>query len=94
MSPFVPILAAAAVVAAASDIRSRRVPNALTGALAIAGMTVAGAIHGFPGVGVALAILAVILGAGTVRLRARMVRWGRHQAARGRMLRAEPGLGR
>ncbi len=65
MSPFVPILAAAAVVAAASDIRSRRVPNALTGALAIAGVAVAGATHGFSGVGVALAILAVILGAGT-----------------------------
>jgi len=66
MTPFVPILAAAAVVAAASDIRRRRVPNALTGALAIAGLAVAGATHGILGIGIALAILAIILGAGTL----------------------------
>jgi prepilin peptidase CpaA len=63
--PFVPILAAAAVVAAASDVRARKIPNALTGALAVAGVAVAGTTGGFPGAGVALAILAVLLAAGT-----------------------------
>jgi prepilin peptidase CpaA len=63
--PFVPILAAAAVVAAASDVRARRIPNALTGALAIVGITVAGTTGGFAGAGTALAILAVLLAAGT-----------------------------
>ncbi|HEX3550465.1 MAG TPA: prepilin peptidase [Candidatus Elarobacter sp.] len=65
MSPFVPILAAAAVVAAASDLRMRRVPNALTGALAIVGVTVAGATRGFAGAGIAMAILALLLAVGT-----------------------------
>ena len=63
--PFVPILAAAAVVAAASDVRARKIPNALTGVLAIAGVAVAGTTGGLPGAGVALAILAVLLAAGT-----------------------------
>jgi prepilin peptidase CpaA len=66
MLPFVPILAAAALTAAASDVRTRRVPNALTGALAVAGVATAGATRGLPGAGVALAILAVLLAAGTV----------------------------
>jgi prepilin peptidase CpaA len=66
MSPFVPILAAAAVAAAASDIRMRRVPNALTGALAVAGVAVAGATRGFSGAGTALVILAILLAVGTV----------------------------
>ena len=66
MSPFVPVLAAAAVVAAASDIRMRRVPNALTGALAVAGVAVSWATRGLPGVAIALATLAVLLAAGTV----------------------------
>jgi len=65
MTPFVPILAAAAGVAAASDIRMRRVPNALTGALAIAGVAVAGTTRGLTGAGIALAILATLLAAGT-----------------------------
>ena len=65
MLPFVPILAAAAVAAAASDVRSRKIPNALTGALAVAGVCTAGATHGFFGVGIALALLAILLGAGT-----------------------------
>ena len=65
MLPFVPILAAAAVVAAASDVRFRRVPNALTGALAVAGVAVAGATRGLPAAGIAVAILAVLLAAGT-----------------------------
>ncbi len=64
--PFVPILAAAAVVAAASDVRARKIPNALTGALAIAGVAVAGTTGGFPGAGTALAILIVLLLAGTL----------------------------
>jgi len=66
MLPFVPILAAAAVVAAASDVRARRIPNALTGALAIAGVAVSGMTRGLPGAGTALAILAICLAAGTV----------------------------
>jgi len=65
MMPFVPILAAAAVAAAASDVRSRRIPNALTGALAVAGVVTAGATRGLSGAGIALAILAVSLAAGT-----------------------------
>ena len=65
MLPFVPILAAAAVAAAASDVRSRRIPNALTGALAVAGVCTAGATGGLTGAGIALAILAVSLAAGT-----------------------------
>jgi prepilin peptidase CpaA len=65
MMPFVPILAAAAVAAAASDVRSRRIPNALTGALAVAGVCTAGATRGLTGAGIALAILAVALAAGT-----------------------------
>jgi prepilin peptidase CpaA len=63
--PFVPILAAAAVVAAASDVRTRRIPNALTGTLAILGVAVAGTTGGLPGAGIALATLAVTLAAGT-----------------------------
>jgi prepilin peptidase CpaA len=63
--PFVPILAAAAVVAAASDVRARKIPNALTGALAIAGVAVAGTTGGLTGAGTALAILTVLLAAGT-----------------------------
>ncbi len=65
MTPFVPILAAAAGAAAASDIRMRRVPNALTGALAIAGVAVSGATGGVTGAGTALAILALLLAVGT-----------------------------
>jgi prepilin peptidase CpaA len=66
MTPFVPILAAAALAAAASDVRARRIPNALSGALAVAGVVVAGATRGLPGAGVALATLAILLAAGTV----------------------------
>ncbi len=66
MLPFVPILAAAALTAAASDVRTRRIPNALTGALAVAGVATAGAPHRLSRAGVALAILAVLLAAGTV----------------------------
>jgi len=65
MTPFVPVLAAAAVVAAASDLRARRIPNALTGALAVAGVVLAGTTRGLPGVGTALLMLAVLLAAGT-----------------------------
>ena len=66
MLPFVPILTAAALTAAVSDVRTRRIPNALTGALAVAGVVTAGVTDGFSGAGVALATLAVLLGAGTV----------------------------
>jgi prepilin peptidase CpaA len=65
MTPFVPILAAAALAAAASDVRARRIPNALTGALAVAGVAVAGATGGLQGAAVAVAILAFLLTAGT-----------------------------
>jgi prepilin peptidase CpaA len=65
MMPFVPILAAVALAAAASDVRARKIPNALTGALAVAGVVTAGATRGLPGAGVALAILAITLAAGT-----------------------------
>ena len=65
MAPFVPILAAAALTAAVSDVRTRRIPNALTGALAILGVAVAGTSGGLAGAGIALAILAVLLAAGT-----------------------------
>jgi prepilin peptidase CpaA len=66
MTPFVPILAAAALAAAASDVRSRRIPNALSGALAVAGIAVAGATGGFAAAGIAMATLAVLLAAGTL----------------------------
>ncbi|MDB5027197.1 MAG: type leader peptidase family protein [Candidatus Eremiobacteraeota bacterium] len=65
MTPFVPILAAAALAAAASDVRARRIPNALTGALAVAGVAVAGATGGLQGAAVAVAILAFLLAVGT-----------------------------
>lgn len=66
MTPFVPILAAVAVAAAASDVRRRRIPNALSGALAAAGIVVAGMTGGLPGAAIAVAILALLLGLGTV----------------------------
>ena len=56
MTAFVPVLVAAACVAAAFDVRCRRIPNVLSGALAIAGIAVAGTTRGLPGVGVALAL--------------------------------------
>ncbi len=65
MSAFVPVLAAAACAAAASDLRSRRIPNALTGALAVAGVALAGTTRGLPGLAVALATLAIVLALGT-----------------------------
>jgi prepilin peptidase CpaA len=65
VTAFVPVLVAAALVAAAFDVRCRRIPNALSGALAIAGIAVAGTTRGLPGVGVALATLAVVLAVGT-----------------------------
>ncbi len=65
MTAFVPVLVAAACVAAAFDVRCRRIPNVLSGALAIAGIAVAGTTRGLPGVGVALATLAVVLAVGT-----------------------------
>jgi prepilin peptidase CpaA len=69
VAPFVPVLAAAALVAAAWDVRARRVPNALTGALAAAGVVLAGVTRGLPGAAIALAILAIMLAAGTVAFR-------------------------
>jgi prepilin peptidase CpaA len=66
VTPFVAVLAAAALAAAACDIRSRRIPNVLTGALAVAGVLTAGITRGFPGAGVALATLAVMLLIGTI----------------------------
>lgn len=66
MTPFVAVLAAAAFAAAACDIRRRRIPNALTGALAAAGVLTAGVTRGIPGLGVATATLAVVLLIGTV----------------------------
>ena len=66
MTPFVAVLAAAALAAAACDIRSRRIPNVLTGALAVAGVLTAGNTRGVPGAGVAIATLAVMLLIGTV----------------------------
>jgi prepilin peptidase CpaA len=63
---FVAVLAAAALAAAACDIRSRRIPNVLTGALAVAGVLTAGITRGLPGAGVAVATLAVLLLIGTV----------------------------
>ena len=65
MTPFVAVLAAAALAAAACDIKSRRIPNVLTGALAVAGVVTAGMSRGLPGAGVALATLAVMLLIGT-----------------------------
>lgn len=66
MTPFVPVLAAAALAAAAFDVRSRRIPNALTGALAFAGVALAAVTRGLPGAGTALAILVIALAVGTV----------------------------
>ena len=66
MTAFVPVLAAAATVAAVSDVRRRRIPNALCGALAIAGVVNAGITGGIVGIGVGLALLAAVLAVGTV----------------------------
>ena len=66
MNAFVPVLAAAACAAAACDLRNRHIPNALSGALAVAGLAAAGATRGLPGLGVALATLAVVLAVGTL----------------------------
>ena len=66
MTAFAPVLAAAAVTAAVSDVRRRRIPNALTGALAIAGVSIAGVERGLPGLGIALGLLVVALAVGTV----------------------------
>lgn len=66
MNAFVPVLAVAACAAAACDVRSRRIPNVLSGALAVAGLALAGATRGLPGLGVALATLAVVLALGTL----------------------------
>ncbi len=44
----------------------RRVPNVLTGTLAVVGVAVSGATRGLAGAGIALAILAVLLAVGTV----------------------------
>ncbi len=65
MTPFVLVLAAAAGVAAVCDLRTRRIPNALCGGLALAGLASALLVHGLPGLGVALSILAVGLAVGT-----------------------------
>jgi prepilin peptidase CpaA len=66
MTPFVPVLAVAALAAAAWDVRSRRVPNALTGALAAAGVVLAGVSRGLPGAAIALVMLAIMLAVGTI----------------------------
>ena len=66
MNAFVPVLAVAACAAAACDLRARRIPNVLSGALAIAGLAVAGATRGLPGLGIAVAMLAVVLALGTL----------------------------
>lgn len=66
MSAFVPVLAVAACAAAACDLRARRIPNVLTGTLAIAGLVIAGATRGLPGLGVAVAMLAAVLAVGTL----------------------------
>jgi prepilin peptidase CpaA len=65
VSPFVPVLAAAALAAAVSDVRTRRIPNALTGVLAALGVVLAGISRGLPGAAIALATLAVMLAVGT-----------------------------
>src|SRR5579875_269876 len=66
MSPFVPILAVAAGAAAASDLRTRRIPNALCAALAAAGLAVAAVERGPGGVAVAAAMIACVLLVGTI----------------------------
>jgi len=65
VTPFVPVLAAAAAAAAVCDIRTRRIPNALCGGLALAGLASATIAHGVTGLGVALTTLAVMLALGT-----------------------------
>ncbi len=65
MTPFVPVLAAAAGVAAVCDLRTRRIPNALCGGLALAGLASALLVRGLPGLGVALSLLAGGLAIGT-----------------------------
>jgi len=65
VTPFVPVLAAVATAAAVSDVRKRRIPNAMCGGLALAGLASSIVVGGLPGLGVALAILAVGLAVGT-----------------------------
>jgi prepilin peptidase CpaA len=65
VTPFVPVLAAAALAAAVSDVRTRRIPNALCGGLALAGLALAFVSRGLPGLGVAAATLALLLAIGT-----------------------------
>jgi Flp pilus assembly protein protease CpaA len=54
------VVAAAAVMAAAIDVRTRRVPNVLTGAIALVGVGLAGA--GLGRVGVMLSIAGCVVG--------------------------------
>jgi prepilin peptidase CpaA len=65
VTPFVPVLAAAALAAAVWDVRMRRIPNALTGALAVLGVVLAGFARGIPGAAIALTTLAIMLAVGT-----------------------------
>ena len=65
MPLFIPVLAAFALAAAACDLRSRRIPNALTAALAVAGIASAWLERGWGGVAIAFLTLAILLAAGT-----------------------------
>jgi prepilin peptidase CpaA len=62
MSSDLPLLvvAAAAIIAAAVDVRTRRVPNVLTGAIALIGVGIAAA--GLGRVGVALSVAGCVVG--------------------------------
>jgi len=57
---------AASLIGAVCDVRTRRVPNILVGALLVCGLIESFALSGWKGVGINLAVTAVILLAGTV----------------------------
>ena len=66
MSPFIPILTAGAAAAAVSDLRTRRIPNVHSAALAVAGLACAAVERGLGGIAVAAAMIACVLLVGTI----------------------------
>lgn len=67
---------AASFVAAISDVRTRRIPNALVGALFVAGLLENSVLHGWRGAAADVAIVAVVLAAGTVLFAWRLISGG------------------
>jgi len=67
---------AASLIGAVCDVRTRRVPNILVGALLVCGLIESFALSGWKGVGINLAVTAVILLAGTVAFSFKLIGGG------------------